>query len=110
MTVDAIERALESHNDRTPGQFWLSVNSRAGFTVEQVAKLAGRRNQMMRVTTAGAIRAAGWHVVETPGRRDVDGHCDVFHGKGDAVPSVEALEALSAAFGPAQENTGRPQR
>lgn len=113
MTRESILLSMKAHRDRRlrkgghPG-FWLSVNSVPGWDVDAVARHANLPNGKMRVSTAGAIVAAGWTIRETPGRREVNGHCDVWRTAGDeSEPTAEELDSLIAAFGEPIENPAR---
>lgn len=113
MTVAGLVASFQSHHDRCEARglepvYWLSVNCVPGFTAAQVARRAKRPNPMMRVSSVRAIRAAGFTIVETPGRREIDGHCDVFLAVDDTmIPTEDKIGELIGAFGPPVLNPGK---
>lgn len=105
MTVTALDKAFQRHRDRRvqrgqTEEYCLSVNAVPGMTLSEVATHAKRPNDDMKASTVGAIEEAGFTVAESPGRRDVDGHCDVFLTDArDQKPDVFQLLRLKEAFG-----------
>lgn len=113
MTVDGLAKAFQNHYDKCvakgkPPVYMLSVNCVPGFDLDQTAERANRPNPELRVSEVTAIEATGFGIAETPGRRDLDGHCDVWGPEGpETMPSLEALAKLAAAFPQRVANTGR---
>lgn len=105
MTIEALDSAFQGHCDLQisaglPAEFCLSVNAVPGMDRDAIARHSKRPNNMMRATTVQAIRDAGFEIVESPGKRDKNGHCDVFvqSGRGNK-PDTFDLMRLQAAFG-----------
>jgi hypothetical protein len=112
VTLDALVSAFENHHDRCeargePLVYWLSVNSLpdADTFVDDLARIARRPNDRMRVTTVEAIRSAGFTIEPTPNSETA--HCDVWFADTDVeVPPPAALERLSEAFSEPVPNPG----
>ena len=104
MTLQSLADAFLAHRDKRVSvgladEYCISVNAVPGLTLDEIASHAKRPNAMLRHSTVGAIRAAGFQIAETPGRRLVDGHCDVYLAGGrDHQPTDLHLVALQAAF------------
>ena len=113
MTPKHLADSMSNHYDREVAEnrrpaFRLSVNCVPGMTVDELALHARRPNGQVRVTQVGAIESAGFVIQETPGRRAVDGHCDVWYAEGDEeLPDFEALGRLCDALGPSIRNPWR---
>ncbi len=91
-----------------PVEYAISVNSIPELTVDELAFRAQLVHPKMRVSTVGALTDVGFCVEPTPGRRDTDGHCNVYllRGRGHAPNGIE-IARLAGAFGPPVANTGQ---
>lgn len=85
----------QSHFD-AEGIYALSVFSVPEMTADEIAQGVPLRHSMIRVSTAGRLRAAGYEVVSSPGPL---GHADLLLPN---PPTNDDWRALDAAFDPSR--------
>lgn len=98
LNAQDLKRAVDTTHRRT-GVWGVSTNAGTGVTVEELARRLP--HAVVRVSTVGRLRAAGWEARPT-GRAP---HCTVY--KRGAPPDDEDIERLQAAFEPSRPNPGR---
>lgn len=108
MTITSLEESMDSHHDKHPGEYALSMNCIPGLTTDAVAVRAGMPHDELRPTTVGQVRGAGFEITQTPGRWEKTGHCDVYHVDGkQRMPTAIELLKLQQAFGAPIPNAGK---
>lgn len=104
---DDLIASFVTHNARRPNQttYCTSMFSLPGRTARQLAALANQPHFKVRLSTRGAVRAAGFEIRLT---NSATGHCDVFlEGAEDQLANDDQVKRLIAAFGPPIDNPER---
>jgi hypothetical protein len=99
MKADGLQLAVEEDFDES-GTYSLSVFAHDGVDVETVARKACQPHGVIRVSTVGRIREAGYDIANC----DTRWHCDlIFPGQ----PSATDWEVLQSIFDPPIANPAR---
>ena len=89
--------SAQSHHD-AEGSHALSVFSRAGMTADELSRAVPLPHSMIRESTVGRLRAAGYDVVTSPGPL---GHADLVLPN---PPTDDDWRLLDESFDPARPN------